>query len=124
MSVMFTDVNDYELMKEVTKLLEQHRSNAYGTAEVFCEAIDKLEKSSLKQKNEPRYHTLRNAMNSQVQIAYNNASFMTSLLLTARGLLVATDDNKENVAPECRVYSCNDDCCCAILPEDELPNDE
>lgn len=114
---MFTNVNDYELMKEVIKLLEQHRANAYGTAEVFCEAIDKLEKSTIKQKNEPRYHTLRNAMNSQVQIAYNNASFMTSLLLTARGLLVATDD-KENVAPECRVY-CDDDCCCEILPSND-----
>lgn len=124
MSVMFTNTNDIKLMKDIVDLLEQHRANAYGTAEVFCEAIDRLEKSSLKQKNEARYHTLRNAMNSQVQIAYNNASFMTSLLLTARGLLVATDDNKENVAPECRVYSCNDDCCCAILPEDELPNDE
>jgi hypothetical protein len=94
MSVMFTNTNDIKLMK------------------------DKLEKSSLKQKNEPRYHTLRNAMNSQVQIAYNNASFMTSLLLTARGLLVATDDNKENVAPECRVY-CDDDCCCEILPSND-----
>lgn len=123
MSVMFTDVNDIKLMKDIIDLLEQHRANAYGTAEVFCEAIDRLEKSNAKQTNEPRYHTLRNAMNSQVQIAYNNASFMTTLLLTARGFL-ASDDNKENVAPECRVYcaDCPDPCCVELGTED--PNAE
>ena len=113
MSVMFTNVNDIKLMKDIIDLLEQHRANAYGTAEVFCEAIGRLEKSNAKQTNEPRYHTLRNAMNSQVQIAYNNASFMTTLLLTARGFLITADEsNKENVY----YTDCTSPCCVDAVP--------